>query len=75
MLNLVCFRHRGGDEFNQTLMDRLNESGKLYLTHTKVDGKLTLRMAIGQTNTDWPHVRDAWAQITATAKKIAAKKG
>ena len=74
VLSLICFRHRGGDEFNQTLMDRLNESGKLYLTHTKVDGKLTLRMSIGQTNTDWPHVRDAWALITATAKKIAGKR-
>lgn len=74
VLSLVCFRHRGGDEFNQTLMDRLNESGKLYLTHTKVDGKLTLRVSIGQTNTDWPHVREAWNQITATAKKIAGKK-
>jgi len=33
-LNLVCFRHRGGDDINPNLMDRLNRSGDLYLTQT-----------------------------------------
>src|ERR1700690_3146910 len=50
-LNLVCFRHRGGDENNQRLMDRLNRSGDLYLTHTRLNDRLTLRFCIGQTNT------------------------
>jgi aromatic-L-amino-acid decarboxylase len=68
-LNLVCFRHRGGDEINQALMDRLNESGEMYLTHTRLDGKLTLRMSIGQTNTQQRHVEQAWQRIrTATAE-------
>ena len=40
-LNLVCFRHRGGDEANETLMSRLNSSGELILTHTKLGGKFT----------------------------------
>ena len=35
-LNLVCFRHQAGDDANQKLMDRLNQSGDLYLTHTQV---------------------------------------
>ena len=34
-LNLVCFRYRGSDDENQRLMDRLNQSGDLYLTHTR----------------------------------------
>ena len=46
-LSLVCFRHVGGDDVNQRVMDALNGSGKLYLTHTLLDEKLTLRMAIG----------------------------
>ena len=50
-LNLVCFRHKGGDEINQTLMDRLNRSGELYLTHTRLNDRLTLRVCVGQTNT------------------------
>ena len=66
-LSLVCFRHRGGDEANQRLMDELNASGRLYLTHTRLDGKLTLRMAIGATGTERRHVEAAWHAIRETA--------
>jgi aromatic-L-amino-acid decarboxylase len=62
-LNLVCFRLRAGDQANQQLMDRLNGSGDLYLTHTKLDGKLTLRFCVGQTNTQTRHVERAWQRI------------
>src|SRR5260370_19720741 len=44
LLNLVCFRLRAGDSANQQLMDRLNSSGDLYLTHTRPVGRLTLRL-------------------------------
>lgn len=62
-LNLVCFRHKAGDAANQQIMDRLNRSGDLFLTHTKLNGKLTLRMSIGQTNTQERHVMRAWQRI------------
>ncbi len=62
-LNLVCFRHKGGDEVNQALMERLNQSGELYLTHTRLDNKLTLRLCVGQTHTDYSHVERAWQRI------------
>jgi aromatic-L-amino-acid decarboxylase len=70
-LNLVCFRHRGGDAANQTLLERLNSSGRLYLTSTRLDGRLTLRMSIGQTSTERRHVEAAWRSITAAADEIA----
>jgi len=70
-LNLVCFRHRGGDEANQTLMDRLNRSGDLYLTHTKLNGTLTLRLCVGQTNTERRHVERAWARIQQEAERLS----
>ena len=70
-LNLVCFRHRGGDAANQIIMDRLNSSGDLYLTHTKLNGKLTLRLSIGQTNTQPRHVENAWKRIQEEAEKLA----
>ena len=38
-LNLVCFRHLRGDEVNHELLERLNSSGKLFLTHTKLNGR------------------------------------
>jgi aromatic-L-amino-acid decarboxylase len=62
-LNLVCFRLRSGDSANQLLMERLNGSGDLYLTHTKLDGKLSLRLCVGQTNTQARHVERAWQRI------------
>ena len=62
-LNLVCFRHKGGDEVNQRIMDRLNRSGALYLTHTKLKDRFTLRMCIGQTGTERRHVQRAWNLI------------
>jgi aromatic-L-amino-acid decarboxylase len=62
-LNLVCFRLRAGDSANQQLMDLLNGSGDLFLTHTKLDGKLTLRLCVGQANTQARHVERAWQRI------------
>ncbi len=71
-LNLVCFRHTSGDAANQTIMDRLNESGDLFLTHTKLNGKLTLRMSIGQTNTQRRHVENAWRKIQQEADRLGS---
>ena len=70
-LNLVCFRHRGGDDVNRALLDRLNASGDLYLTHTVLDGKHTLRLCVGQTRTEEEHVTAAWKRIRATAEAVA----
>jgi len=69
-LNLVCFRLKRGDQANQELMDRLNRSGDLYLTHTKLDGKLTLRLCVGQANTERRHIVRAWERIREEAGKI-----
>jgi aromatic-L-amino-acid decarboxylase len=69
-LNLVCFRHVAGDAASQELLDRLNRSGKLYLTHTKLDERFVLRMVVGQTHTEARHVQQAWEQIEATAAEI-----
>lgn len=68
-LNLVCFRHKGGDAANQAIMDRLNQSGDLFLTHTKLNGRLTLRFCVGQTNTHQEHVRKAADRISEEAKR------
>jgi len=66
-LNLVCFRHRGGDAINQQILDRLNDSGKMFLSHTRLNDKLTLRMSIGQTNVERRHIQQAWHLIDAAA--------
>ena len=69
-LNLVCFRHKDGDAANQTIMDRLNKSGDLFLTHTKLNGKLTLRLSIGQMHTKARHVEKAWERIKEEATRL-----
>jgi len=66
-LNLVCFRHRGGDDANRAILDAVNASGDLYLTHTVLDGRFTLRLCVGQTRTEAEHVERAWARIRGAA--------
>ena len=66
-LNLICFRLQGDDAANQRLMEALNASGKLFLTHTKLNGRLTLRFCVGQTHTEERHVQAAWQLIQETA--------
>ena len=69
-LNLVCFRHRAGDDFNRRLLHQLNQSGQLYLTHTVLDDLFTLRLCVGQTQTQQSHVAQAWRQIQQTTGEL-----
>ena len=69
-LNLVCFRHRAGDDLNRELLERLNRSGELYLTHTILDNRYALRLCVGQTRTEERHVVDAWRRIQRTAQDL-----
>ncbi len=62
-LNLVCFRHRGGDEVTERIVERVNSTGTAYLTHTRLGDRYTIRMSIGQTNTERRHVAAAWDLI------------
>jgi aromatic-L-amino-acid decarboxylase len=73
-LNLVCFRYRGSEEENQRLMDRLNQSGDLYLTHTRLGDQFVLRFCVGQTNTTMKHVEHAWERIQEEALKLESER-
>lgn len=68
--NLVCFRHKSGDDFNMLLMNTVNESGKAFFTHTKLNNKVILRMSIGQTYTEESHIRETWELIQKTAQNL-----
>ncbi|MEP6598223.1 MAG: pyridoxal-dependent decarboxylase [Actinomycetota bacterium] len=65
-LSLVTFRLRAGDDETRALMERVNTSGELYLTHTVVNGQVALRMAIGSPQTQGRHVEAAWAALSAS---------
>ena len=70
-LNLVCFRHEPKgikdekelNRINEALLNKINDTGQIYLTHTKLNGKYVLRMVIGQTNVEQRHVDAAWELI------------
>ena len=62
---LVCFRAtpeavENLDEFNERLMNEINESGKAYLSHTKLNGKFTLRLSIGSLHVTESHLENLW---------------
>jgi len=69
-LNLVCFAHKKGNDFNRKLLETINSMGKMYFTHTVVNGQFVLRMCIAQTNTKAEHVRQAWKIIQETAGEL-----
>ncbi len=77
-LNLLCFRFVPNrqlnseklNELNQKILESLNASGKLFVTHTKLHGKYVLRMQIGQTEVNKTHVDSAWKLIQQTAKEL-----
>jgi aromatic-L-amino-acid decarboxylase len=73
-LNLVCFRLRGegagAEDANRRLMEALNASGRMYLTHTVLNGRTVLRVAIGASGTQERHVADAWGLIQRTAGEV-----
>ena len=59
----VCFRLKGGDGENQAMIDRVNGTGKVFISHTSLNGKLTPRLAIGNARTGEEHIRAAWDVI------------
>lgn len=77
-LNNICFRYHPShitdennlNQLNQRLLDAINASGKLYLTHTKVRQKMVLRMVIAQTHVTERHVTAAWQQIQNAASSL-----
>ena len=56
----MCFRRDASDEENQALLDRVNASGEIFLSGTRVDGRFVLRLAIGNARTTEDDVRIAW---------------
>jgi len=72
----VCFRYNPKEisdqetlnQINAKLLETLNATGKLFLTHTKLNDNYTIRLVIGQTNVKKRHVEQAWQLIQETAR-------
>ncbi len=67
--SLICFRYRGSDEENRALLEKINASGKAFLSHTVLNGRLVLRLAIGNMGTTWEDLTEVWNLLQQAAKK------
>ena len=74
--SVVCFRWKPRgvalsdpelDAANERLIDLVNGSGEVFLSHTRLAGRLALRLAIGHLRTDEPRVRRAWDLLVSNA--------
>jgi aromatic-L-amino-acid decarboxylase len=77
-LSVVCFRYRAGtddalDSFNERLMHAVNATGELFLSHTKIDGRFALRLAIGNLRTQRADVEFAWDVLRREARNLSVK--
>jgi aromatic-L-amino-acid decarboxylase len=67
--SLVCFRLDAGDDENEALLARVNATGEAFLSHTRLDGRYVLRLAIGNARTTGADVRRAWDVLRRSAAR------
>ena len=80
-LSTVCFRHvpagSAGDEdalerHNAAVMEAVNRSGGVFLSHTKLNGRFAIRLSVGNIRTEARHVERAWELLQAAATEVDA---
>jgi aromatic-L-amino-acid decarboxylase len=69
-LSVVCFRYKGSDDDNKKILEEVNATGRMFLSHTVLNGKVVIRLAIGNLATRWEDVQEAWEALQAAAKNL-----
>jgi len=73
---VVCFRFKASDNeskidiINSKIVERINASGRAYLTQTKLHGRTVMRIGLGNVLTTEQHLRNVWEMIQLTADKV-----
>jgi aromatic-L-amino-acid decarboxylase len=76
----VCFRHRPAsiaddevalERHNANVMEAVNRTGEVFLSHTKLDGRFAIRLSVGNVRTEARHVARAWELLREAAEKEA----
>uniref|UniRef100_A0A8C7HMS3 Aromatic-L-amino-acid decarboxylase n=1 Tax=Oncorhynchus kisutch TaxID=8019 RepID=A0A8C7HMS3_ONCKI len=70
VLGLVCFRLKGSNEVNETLLKRINNGRKIHLVPCQLSGQFVLRFAVCARTTESRHIREAWRLITQLAEEV-----
>ena len=77
-LSVVCFRYRPGvdgedelEELNARLLAAVNATGEIFLSHTKIDGRYAVRLAVGNIRTGRDDVEAAWDILCREAARLA----
>jgi aromatic-L-amino-acid decarboxylase len=73
--SVVCFRRDGSDADNEAVLERVNASGEIFISHTRLDGRYVLRLAIGHERTSEADVRRAWDVLRSSARAASAGRG
>jgi aromatic-L-amino-acid decarboxylase len=76
---VVCFRARPRNgtwsedalnQLNERLLDEVNASGEVFLSHTRLEGRFVIRLAVGHLRTTEHHVRRAWEILRDRAGRL-----
>ncbi|HJU47916.1 MAG TPA: pyridoxal-dependent decarboxylase, partial [Gaiellaceae bacterium] len=69
--SVVCFRRTAGDEVNEAILEQVNAAGDIFISHTKLDGRYVLRLAVGNERTTEADIARAWSVLEEIGEKVA----
>jgi aromatic-L-amino-acid decarboxylase len=69
-VSLICFRYRGTDEQNRELLDRINATGKAFLSHTVLNGRFVLRLSVGNVRARKEDLEITWETVQSCARGL-----
>jgi aromatic-L-amino-acid decarboxylase len=70
--SVICFRFKGSDQQNQAIQEKVNQSGRVFISGTVLNSKFVLRLAIGNLATQWKDVQEAWELVVKAAGDLQA---
>lgn len=68
--SVVCFRYKGSDDENKKILEEVNATGRMFLSHTVLNGRVVIRLAIGNLATRWEDVQEAWEALQNAATNL-----
>ena len=68
--SVICFRYKGTDDQNKAIIEKVNATGRVFFSHTALNGRIVLRIAIGNMATQWEDLQETWGLIQQAADEI-----